>query len=176
MSPDEGDRAGKTYQNVQVLGYASTDDFNRIMLSMNAWIGTGEQGCNYCHNPENMASDEKYTKVVARRMLQMTQNINNNWTQHVHATGVTCWTCHRGNAGSRLQLEPRSRTGRSAEAQGAEAQRRYAARRRGLLGPAEPAVRHLSEHQPRGDPCRREQSLSEPRGPMPIATRARPTA
>lgn len=98
MSPDEGDRAGKTYQNVQVLGYASTDDFNRIMLSMNAWIGAGEQGCNYCHNPENMASDEKYTKVVARRMLQMTQNINNNWTQHVHGTGVTCWTCHRGNA------------------------------------------------------------------------------
>lgn len=98
MSPDEGDRAGKTYQNVQVLGYASTDDFNRIMLSMNAWIGTGEQGCSYCHNPENMASDEKYTKVVARRMLQMTQNINNNWTQHVHEVGVTCWTCHRGNA------------------------------------------------------------------------------
>jgi len=97
-SPDEGPRASETYQNVKVLGYASTDDFNRIMLSMNEWIGTGEQGCAYCHNPANMASDEKYTKVVARRMLQMTQNINNNWTQHVHATGVTCWTCHRGNA------------------------------------------------------------------------------
>ena len=97
-SPDEGERASKTYQNVQVLGYASTDDFNRIMAAMNEWIGTGEQGCNYCHNPENMASDEKYTKVVARRMLQMTQNINNNWTAHVQNVGVTCWTCHRGNA------------------------------------------------------------------------------
>jgi photosynthetic reaction center cytochrome c subunit len=45
-----------------------------------------------------MASDEKYTKVVARRMIQMTQNINANYTQHVQGTGVTCWTCHRGNA------------------------------------------------------------------------------
>jgi outer membrane protein OmpA-like peptidoglycan-associated protein len=45
-----------------------------------------------------MASDEKYTKVVARRMIQMTQNINANYTSHVQGTGVTCWTCHRGNA------------------------------------------------------------------------------
>ena len=93
-----GDKASAVYQNVQVLGNVSANNFNRIMLSMNAWIGTGEQGCAYCHNLNNMASDEKYTKVVARRMLQMTANINQNWTQHVHATGVTCWTCHRGNA------------------------------------------------------------------------------
>ncbi len=97
LGPDEGQRASEIYQNVQVLGYTSADDFNRIMLAMNTWIGTGEQGCAYCHNVANMASDEKYTKVVARKMLQMTRNINNNWTSHVHNTGVTCWTCHRGN-------------------------------------------------------------------------------
>ena len=93
-----GPRANQTYQNVKVLGDISTDEFNRLMLSMNEWIGTGEQGCNYCHNPENMASDEKYTKVVARRMVQMTRNINTNWQSHVQKTGVTCYTCHRGNA------------------------------------------------------------------------------
>jgi photosynthetic reaction center cytochrome c subunit len=50
----------------------------------------------YCHNPANFADDEKYTKVVARRMLQMTQYINTEWKPHVAETGVTCYTCHRG--------------------------------------------------------------------------------
>ena len=100
---DSGPRAGETYQNVQVLKGVSTERFNHLMAQMNNWVapqsGNPEQaGCNYCHNPNNMASDEKYTKVVARRMIQMTQNINTNWTTHVKQTGVTCWTCHRGNA------------------------------------------------------------------------------
>ncbi len=102
-TPDNtGPRASATYQNVQVLGNVSTERFNHFMAQINNWVApqTGpatEQGCNYCHNPANMASDEKYTKVVARRMIQMTQNINVSWTSHVQQVGVTCWTCHRGN-------------------------------------------------------------------------------
>lgn len=103
LPADGGPTAGETYQNVKVLQNVSAERFNYLMASMNNWIApqTGDPakvGCNYCHNPENMASDEKYTKVVARRMLQMTQNINANWSTHVKGTGVTCWTCHRGNA------------------------------------------------------------------------------
>ncbi len=55
-----------------------------------------EQGCTYCHNAANFASDDKYTKVVARRMVQMTQHVNADWKPHVADTGVTCYTCHRG--------------------------------------------------------------------------------
>jgi photosynthetic reaction center cytochrome c subunit len=33
---------------------------------------------------------------VARRMIEMTRDININWKQHVADTGVTCYTCHRG--------------------------------------------------------------------------------
>ena len=95
---DSGPRAGQTYQNVKVLGNVSTARFNHLMASINQWVAPPEQGCNYCHNPENMASDEKYTKIVARRMLQMTLNINGKWSSHVKNTGVTCYTCHRGNA------------------------------------------------------------------------------
>ncbi|MBT6181061.1 MAG: photosynthetic reaction center cytochrome c subunit, partial [Halieaceae bacterium] len=29
-------------------------------------------------------------------MIQMTQNANENWDQHVGGAGVTCYTCHRG--------------------------------------------------------------------------------
>jgi photosynthetic reaction center cytochrome c subunit len=31
-------------------------------------------------------------------MLQMTRNLNNQCKTHVKETGVTCWTCHRGQA------------------------------------------------------------------------------
>lgn len=99
LDPDTGgERAGKAYQNVQVVGDLSTDQFNHLMASITQWVAPPAQGCNYCHNPNNMASDAVYTKIVARRMLQMTRNINANWTGHVQGVGVTCWTCHRGNA------------------------------------------------------------------------------
>ncbi len=98
LPEDGGPLAKDTYQNVKVLGDVSAERFNHLMAAITTWIAPPEQGCNYCHNPENMASDEIYTKVVARRMLQMTININANWTPHVKETGVTCYTCHRGNA------------------------------------------------------------------------------
>lgn len=94
--PDpEGDRAGDIYENVQVLGHLSDDQFNHFMASITEWVSPDE-GCNYCHNPDNLASDEVYTKVVARRMIQMNQAINVDWQPHVGETGVSCYTCHRG--------------------------------------------------------------------------------
>lgn len=98
LPADGGPTAGQTYKNVQVLGGVSAERFNHLMAEINQWVAPQEQGCAYCHNPENMASDEKYTKVVARRMIQMTQTINSKWSPHVQNTGVTCYTCHRGNA------------------------------------------------------------------------------
>ena len=94
--PPVGPKAAVVYKNVQVLGDLSVGQFTRLMASITIWVAP-KQGCNYCHNPNNMASDEIYTKVVARRMIQMTQNVNLNWQTHVAATGVTCYTCHRGN-------------------------------------------------------------------------------
>ena len=98
LPADGGGSAGASYQNLKVLGGVSKDRFDHLMANITQWVAPPEQGCNYCHNPENMASDEKYTKIVARRMLQMTQAINSKWSTHVKDTGVTCYTCHRGNA------------------------------------------------------------------------------
>ena len=97
LPADGGRTAAQAYQNVRVLGNVSEERFNHLMAEISQWVAPPEQGCNYCHNPANMASDEKYTKVVARRMIQMTQAINGRWTSHVQQTGVTCYTCHRGN-------------------------------------------------------------------------------
>ena len=93
-APD-GTRADKVYKNVKVLGSLSVGDFTRLMVSMSSWVAPNE-GCTYCHNPANFAEDSKYTKVVARRMVEMTRHINKDWQPHVSATGVTCYTCHRG--------------------------------------------------------------------------------
>ena len=91
-----GPRAGEVYENVQVLGDVSVDEFNYIMAAITEWVSPDE-GCNYCHNPANMASDEIYTKHVSRKMIQMTQALNGEYQSHVGQTGVTCYTCHRGN-------------------------------------------------------------------------------
>ena len=93
--PGEAPLAKDVYQNVQVLTDLTVNEFIHQMTAQANWIAPKEQ-CAYCHNLENFASDEKYQKVVARRMLQMTRDININWQKHVAQTGVTCYTCHRG--------------------------------------------------------------------------------
>lgn len=92
---EEGFRAGDVYENLKVLGDLNTGQFTRLMVNMTEWVSPDE-GCAACHNVDNFAEDSLYTKVVARRMLEMTRHINGAWTDHVAETGVTCYTCHRG--------------------------------------------------------------------------------
>jgi photosynthetic reaction center cytochrome c subunit len=92
-----GPKASTVYKNVKLLGDLSVGQFTRLMVSMTSWVAPTE-GCVYCHNPVNFAEDTKYTKVVARRMIEMTRTINKEWQPHVSTTGVTCHTCHRGQA------------------------------------------------------------------------------
>lgn len=98
----DGPRASEVFENVQVLGHLSVEQFNRIMQAMTEWIYPNPQnpaeGCNACHVPGNFAAEDIYTKHVARRMLQMTYAINSTHASHVGQVGVTCYTCHRGQA------------------------------------------------------------------------------
>jgi photosynthetic reaction center cytochrome c subunit len=91
-----GQTAGQSFENVQVLKDVDSTEFVRLMTDITAWVAP-TQGCAYCHaEGEPLSSDKLYTKVVARRMLQMTMHINGQWKDHVADTGVTCYTCHRG--------------------------------------------------------------------------------
>ena len=96
-APADGPLASSVYQNIQVLKDLNVAQFTRVMLAITQWVAPPDQSCNYCHGA-NMASDDRYTKVVARRMLQMVRHVNTDWKNHVGETGVTCYTCHRGNA------------------------------------------------------------------------------
>ena len=110
-----GELAAYAYKNVQVLGHLSSGEFTRLMAAITTWVAP-DVGCVYCHapqrdekgqivrdedgyvvaDPEKMSSDETYQKRVARRMIQMTLHLNQDWQTHVKDTGVTCYTCHRG--------------------------------------------------------------------------------
>jgi len=89
------------WKNVQVLTDVSVAEMNRTMIAFTNWVA-GAGNCAYCHNLRDLAADTLengapiYTKVVARRMIQMTRQINGQYAQHVANTGVTCYTCHRG--------------------------------------------------------------------------------
>jgi photosynthetic reaction center cytochrome c subunit len=98
---EEGTLASEVYENVPTLGHLTQANFDRIMTLVTEWVAP-EEGCNYCHvvlddGGVNYVSDEIYTKVVSRRMFQMTQHINSTWGDHVQPSGVNCYTCHRGN-------------------------------------------------------------------------------
>ncbi len=100
--PEPGEElAGDIYENVQVLGGLTDANFNRLMNAMTQWVAP-EEGCVYCHGDGDLStygSDDLYTKVVARQMIEMTQSINEGWGGHVNANaevGVVCYTCHRG--------------------------------------------------------------------------------
>lgn len=97
--PEGGEELARDiYENVQVLGDLTDDNFNRVMLAITQWVSPDE-GCAYCHGDgdlETYGEDTLYTKVVARSMIQMTQNINENWGEHVGEAGVNCYSCHRG--------------------------------------------------------------------------------
>lgn len=94
--PKSGPKASEVYENVQVLGDLSAGEFNRLMAAITEWVSP-EEGCTYCHGNEGFAADDKYTKKVARVMIAMTQRANEEWgAKHTAPTGVTCYTCHRG--------------------------------------------------------------------------------
>ncbi len=104
------------YENVKVLGNLTEANFTRLMAAMTQWVSPDQPDCSYCHYQDedgviNFADERLYTKHVSRRMIQMTQHINENWSSHVQDTGVTCYTCHRGNPVPQFHFyeEPRPR-------------------------------------------------------------------
>jgi photosynthetic reaction center cytochrome c subunit len=95
----DGPRAREAHPTLQLLGDLSEEQLTRLMVVMTEWVAPKEgddSGCAYCHNTENMADRSKYTHQVSARMIQMTRTINSEWRSHVADTGVTCYTCHRG--------------------------------------------------------------------------------
>lgn len=86
---------------VKVLRGLTVPEFEAEMQYMNQALGVA---CGHCHARNNFASEENPRKVVARRMLELTQAINKQFfpeyrpqPEESRLGKVTCFTCHRGS-------------------------------------------------------------------------------
>jgi hypothetical protein len=83
--------AGEKFKNIKVLNDMPADQLGRVMNIMAASLGVK---CGFCHNTDNFASDEKRPKQTARKMIQMTFDINKS--NFNGRSEVSCATCHNG--------------------------------------------------------------------------------
>lgn len=96
------------WKNLKVLPQNITEDsLGFVMHSFNTSLGVN---CSYCHAAKaddptklNFASDAKKSKLIARGMLEMTNDINSKYflphtpdPKPKQVTMVYCITCHRG--------------------------------------------------------------------------------
>lgn len=100
LSPDSANTFG---DNLKVLhGIHSRDQLLNVMKGFAEALGVK---CDFCHNTDNFASDEKIQKRTARVMINMVRNIDQNYLTGPQTEKVTCFTCHRGASVPKLVAE-----------------------------------------------------------------------
>jgi hypothetical protein len=86
------------FKNLQVLPKTiSKDELKSYMKAQAKALGVE---CDYCHEVPDMASDKNEKKLIARKMIQMTNDINDKWLKGMKEADknkVTCATCHQGH-------------------------------------------------------------------------------
>jgi hypothetical protein len=87
---DPNKPAGEQFKNVQILKDVPSGQFIGYMRAFNASLGVE---CSFCH-AQDRSSDEKHEKVVARKMITMTHEINEKF--FAGKMEVRCFTCHKG--------------------------------------------------------------------------------
>jgi len=91
---------------VKILTGLLAPDFQE---EMNHMVQATGSSCNTCHVRGNFASEDNPKKIIARRMLEMTKAINQQFfPDHKPKSGesvlgkVTCYTCHQGETTPKL--------------------------------------------------------------------------
>lgn len=92
--------AGEVFKNVQALKGLPA---GRLATVMNTWGKVLGVKCNHCHTPGQWDKDDIPAKQVARDMVKLVIEINNNQLKNIknlssERPSVSCWTCHRGQA------------------------------------------------------------------------------
>lgn len=92
-----GGVAAADWKNLQVLPKSmSKDELKAYMKAQAKALGVE---CDHCHEVPDMASDKNENKKIARKMMQMTAEINDKWIKGMKDADknkVTCGTCHQG--------------------------------------------------------------------------------
>ena len=72
----------------------TTEEMKEYMRNFTLSLGVE---CEYCHNTDDYASDEKKEKDIARDMIKMMYALNDSYFKNAKEE-VNCYTCHRGQA------------------------------------------------------------------------------
>lgn len=83
--------AGERFKNVKLMKELPASVFLDAMGSFSMSVG---KNCEYCHVQGKMDLDDKKEKVTARKMIEMTHNINAQSFEG--KMEVRCYTCHKG--------------------------------------------------------------------------------
>jgi hypothetical protein len=90
--------AEQRYKNIKVLTGMPESQVIPVMQFISSSLGVN---CAHCHVNNNgnweFEKDDKRAKLTARRMIQMTFDINKGNRDILGGAGVTCFTCHRGS-------------------------------------------------------------------------------
>lgn len=70
----------------------STEEMKEFMRNFTLSLGVE---CEYCHNTDDYASDEKKEKDIARDMIKMMYALNDSYFKNAKEE-INCYTCHRG--------------------------------------------------------------------------------
>lgn len=76
---------------VKILKGLTAPEFEQQMQQITVALGVN---CGFCHVRGNFASEDNPHKATARRMLEMTGKINQQFFPGTQT--VTCFTCHQG--------------------------------------------------------------------------------
>ena len=86
------------FKNLQVLPKTlSKDEMKALMKAQARALGVE---CDHCHDVPDMASDKLENKKIARKMMQMTAELDSKWIKGwkgAEKHPVTCGTCHQGH-------------------------------------------------------------------------------
>jgi hypothetical protein len=91
--------AAQRYKNIQLLGDMPASQFIDTMRYFTASLGVN---CESCHVQGHFDSDEKKHKKMARTMITMVHNLNQNVFEGHNE--IRCYTCHRGNEEPKSQI------------------------------------------------------------------------
>jgi hypothetical protein len=101
QSTSEDKPVEQVRKNIQVLKGLPASQLFPLMNFVSASLGVR---CAYCHVNQGggdnwvWESDDKETKRTARQMMRMVLELNKNNLAAFRDSGVTCFTCHRGQA------------------------------------------------------------------------------
>jgi photosynthetic reaction center cytochrome c subunit len=104
----EKEPAESVFKNIQVLkGMPAARLLGVMKIAYADSLGVD---CTYCHDPMHWELDDKEHKKIAREMILMTRNLNDNVLPQIQGLEnkephVNCTTCHRGETKPALEMK-----------------------------------------------------------------------